>query len=88
MSDQQQPSPTNLDLHREQARQCALLEGMSNDVKEIKAVLLGSDSKPGMVLEVDRLKRSRAFVNAVLWTFFTASVGTGITVLAAYLWPH
>lgn len=77
--------PTNLDLHREQARQATLLEGLRDDVKEIKGVLVGDDRRDGMVLEVDRLKRSRAMFHAVLWVCFTAIVGTAATVIASFV---
>jgi hypothetical protein len=77
--------PTNLDLHREQARQATLLEGLRDDVKEIKEVLVGSGSRDGVLMEVDRLKRSRALFHAVLWLVFTAAIGTTATVIAAYV---
>ena len=78
-------NPTNLDLHREQARQATLLEGLRDDVKEIKEVLLGSDRRDGVLIELDRLKRSRAMFHAVLWVVFTAAIGTTATVIAAYI---
>lgn len=81
----EEANPTNLDLHREQARQATLLEGLRDDVKEIKEVLLGSDRRDGVLMEVDRLKRSRAMFHAVLWVVFTAAIGTTATVIAAYI---
>ena len=41
----------------------------------------GSDDKPGMKIEVDRLKRSRATHNAVLWVLFT----TGLTITSGVI---
>jgi hypothetical protein len=76
--------PTNLDLHREQARQATLLEGLRDDVKEIKGVIIGSEKREGLIMDVDRLKRSRALFHAVLWVVFTTAIGTTATVLAAY----
>lgn len=81
----QDTDPTNLDLHREQARQATLLEGLRDDVKEIKDVLLGSERRDGVLMEVDRLKRSRSMFHAVLWVVFTAAIGTTATVIAAYI---
>lgn len=78
-------SKANLDLHLLQAQQTIILEGLRADVKEIKEVLIGTDKSDGMILEVDRLKRSRQVTNAVLWTIFTALIGTVATGLAAYL---
>lgn len=79
------PDPTNLDLHKEQARQGIVLNGLSENVREIKDVLVGSDQRSGLVVDVDRLRRSRAMVNAVLWTVFTAIIGTAATALYAYV---
>lgn len=78
-------SKANLDLHLLQAQQTIILEGLRADVKEIKEVLIGTDKSDGMILEVDRLKRSRQVTNAVLWTIFTVLIGTVATGLAAYL---
>lgn len=80
--DEQQP--TNLDLHIEQTRQATILEGLSTDVKDIKGVLIGTDKKDGLVVDVDRLKRSRMLTNAILWFVFTTVAGITGTVIAAW----
>ena len=77
--------PTNLDLHTTQACHSVLLEGLSENVAEIKEALLGDD---GVILEVDRLKRSRKFSNAVLWVVFLTAIGTTGTVVASYISDH
>ncbi len=77
--------PTNLDLHTTQARHSVLLEGLSETVNEIKSALLGND---GVILEVDRLKRSRKRSNAILWVVFVTAIGTTGTVLASYIADH
>jgi len=43
----------------------------------------GSDDKPGMRLDVDRLKRSRAAHNAVLWVIFLTLASVAGTVIAS-----
>lgn len=75
--------PTNLDLHKEQARQGALLEGLRDDVHEIKNHLIGDDRNVGLIREVDRLKRHKALVSAIVWIIVTTLVGVGGTVLAS-----
>ncbi len=75
-------NPTNLDLHTTQARHSVLLEGLSENVTKIKEALLGDD---GVILEVDRLKRSRKLSNAVLWAVFLTAIGTTGTVVAAFI---
>ena len=77
--------PTNLDLHTTQARHSVLLKGLSENVSEIKDALLGDD---GVILEVDRLKRSRKLSNTVFWAAFLAVMGTTGTVIAAYIVDH
>ena len=77
--------PTLLDLHVEQTRQATLLEGLSENVHEIKDVLVGKDLRNGIVADVDRLKRSRVITNAVLWFVFTTLVGTTATAIAAVI---
>lgn len=73
------------DLHMEQTSQGVVLTQLSNDVKEIKEVLVGSDHREGVVMDVDRLKRSRALFHATLWLVFTVAIGTSATVIAAYV---
>jgi len=83
MSDKKyQNEPTNLDLHREQAVLGTCLKSLHDDVREIKEVLVGSDKREGLVMDVDRLKRSRTLFHAVLWVVFTSVVGTAATVIA------
>lgn len=48
----------------------------------IEETLYGNGSKEGMRIDVDRLKRSRATHNAVLWVIFTALVGIAGKVIA------
>lgn len=74
--------PTNLDIQLEQERQRVLLETLHQDISEIKSILSG---KEGLVLDVDRLKRSRSMNNAIIWVIFTAAVGTITTAIAAYI---
>lgn len=74
---------TLLDLHLEQAKQSTMLESLRTDVKEIKEVLVGGDQRQGLIVDIDRLKRSRALFHAVLWTVFTAAIGVAATVIAA-----
>ena len=75
--------PTNLDLLREQSRQAIILDSLRDDIREIKEVLVGSDKRQGLVMDVDRLKRSRTLFHAVVWVVFTSMVGTAATVIAA-----
>ena len=75
--------PTNLDLHREQARQGTLLEGLREDVRDIKSVIIGSSNKDGIVVQVDRLNRFKSITTAILWVLFTTILGTTATILAA-----
>lgn len=76
--------PTTLDLYQEQARQGAVLQELHSDVKGIKAVLLGDDRREGLVMDVDRLKRTKALMQAAVWVIFTAAVGTCATLLSAF----
>ena len=76
-------NPTNLDLLTEQARQGALLESLRDDVKEIKEILVGSDKRQGVIMDIDRLKRSRALFHAVLWAVFIAAIGMAASVIAS-----
>ncbi len=76
-------NPTNFDLHLEQSRQRTILNILKEDIAEIKDVLVGSDHREGIVMDVDRLKRSRSMFQATLWVVFTAAIGTTATVIAA-----
>lgn len=57
------------------------IEQIQLDVAEIKR-----DMKP-MVLDVDRLKTSHRFMKAVLWVFFTTTVGA-IAVAVSTAFAH
>jgi len=75
--------PTIYDLHREQSRQAALISNVAEDISEIKAVLVGRDKREGLVMDVDRLKRTRTLFHAVIWVVFTSVVGTCATVVGS-----
>ena len=81
MPPQAKEIPTNFGLHEEQIQQRAMLESICEDTKDIKACLLGDrlSSKPGLVIEVDRLKQSQHTTSRVLWTVVTTFVGAIIT---------
>lgn len=55
------------------------IKQIRSDVSEIKR-----DMKP-MVLDVDRLKTSHRFQKAVLWVFFTTTVGAIATAVGSAL---
>ena len=84
---QDNPLPTNLDLHHQQIRQQMVLEQLHDDVREIKDVLVGSDRREGLIIDVDRLKRTRTLFHGVLWVIFTSAIGTTATVVASYVQP-
>jgi hypothetical protein len=48
----------------------------------IEQCLYGGDGEPGMRIDVDRLKRSRATHNAVLWLILSTVIGIAGTALA------
>lgn len=85
MSEDKFDHPTILDLHKEQTRQAAILELVRANVEEIKDVLVGTDRRNGLVVDVDRLKRSRALSTAVWLIVFTAVVGAAATAVAAMI---
>ncbi len=74
-------NPTILDLQLEQARQGTILEGVQKDIMEIKTCLMGRDSREGLVMDLDRVKRSMKLIHAVVWTLFTGLAGTIVTVV-------
>lgn len=78
-------NPTLFDLHLEQVKQGTTLDTLCEDISEIKEVLVGSDRREGIIVDVDRLKRSRALFHATLWVVFTTAIGTSATVIAAYV---
>ena len=84
---QTQQFPSQNDLYNQQTRQHMILEGLHDDIREIKEVLVGSDRREGLVIDVDRLKRSRALFHGIMWVVFTAAIGTTATVVAAYVQP-
>jgi hypothetical protein len=52
----------------------------------IEDCLFGDDAgRDGLKLDVDRLKRSRATHNAVLWVIFTTLLGVAGTVIASMI---
>lgn len=61
------------------------LKTMQIDIAWIKAALGGDGDRVGVLMDVDRLKRSRATTNAVLWAVFTAMIGIGATAIGATL---
>lgn len=85
---EEKTDPTNLDLHTTQARHSVLLEGLSDNITDIKDALLGKDGKDGVLIDVDRLKRSRKRSNAFLWAIFIAFTGATGTVLATFILEH
>ena len=60
----------------------AKLDSMHEDIVEIKTVV-----KP-LVLDVDRLKRSRAIITAILWTVFAAVIGVGTAAIGSSFLSH
>lgn len=62
-----------------------ILERMQHDVHEIRRALAGNGDKDGLIIDVDRLKRSRAATNAVLWALFTGIVGVLATLVTQVL---
>lgn len=59
------------------------MRNVSEDIKEIKEVLVGGTKREGLVMDVDRLKRTRTMFHAVLWVIFTSAVGTCATVVGS-----
>lgn len=58
------------------------LDVIITKVEGLEACMFGDDAgRDGMKLDVDRLKRSRATHNAVLWVVFTTLVGVAGTVI-------
>ena len=51
----------------------------------IETCLFGNGDKEGLRIDVDRLKRSRATHNAVLWVIFTTVLGIAGTVIAGLI---
>lgn len=61
------------------------LDHVLTDLEEIKSALYGDGNHDGLRLDVDRLKRSRATHNAVLWVIFTAIIGIVSTAVAGMI---
>ena len=78
-------NPTIYDLHAEQIRQGTLLTGLCDDTKAVKDVLIGTDRKDGLVLEVDRLKRSKTLLYTFMWAIFITALGVAGTALASFI---
>lgn len=83
MSEEKDHSPTVYDLHVEQVQQNVKLARIATDVKEVKEILVGNGKRVGLVLDVDRLKRTRATTKAIVWVLFTTILGAGATVAVA-----
>lgn len=77
---------TVIELKADFERQKTTLETVSSDVKAIKESLVGSVDHPGLLVEIDRLKRSQSILNAVTWFAFTTTIGAILTfVVSSYL---
>lgn len=74
---------TVMELKADFERQKATLEIVSGDVKAIKDSLVGTNDHPGLMMEIDRLKRSQTILNAVTWFAFTTTLGAIITFLTS-----
>lgn len=62
------------------------LDLILNKVEGIEDCLFGdSAGRDGLKLDVDRLKRSRATHNAVLWVIFTTLLGVAGTLIAGMI---
>jgi hypothetical protein len=83
MSEEKDHSPTIHDLHIEQVQQNVKLASIATDVKEVKEILVGNGKRTGLVLDVDRLKRTRATTKAIVWVLFTTLLGAGAAVAVA-----
>lgn len=59
------------------------LDAIHDDITWIKAALSGEGDKAGLIIDVDRLKRSRATTIAILWLAFTTVIGLGATAIGA-----
>lgn len=79
-------NPSILDLHREQARQGALLENLCSDTQEIKDCLMGHDDRVGLVIEVDRLKQTQKKASKIDWFLFTSVCGGLILIVLKSIW--
>ena len=80
------PDPTITDLHTEQAKQGQTLTRVCICVEKLEQVLIGPDGRSGVITDVDRLKRSRALSNKILWAVFVAALGIVTTGLASAVW--
>ncbi len=72
----------------EQAQFAAIsvkLDTIAEKVSHCESALYGDDGHDGMKIDVDRLKRSRATTNAVLWVILTTIIGIGGTVVAGII---
>lgn len=59
-------------------------KGIANDIKEIKRCLNGN-GRPGLCLDVDRLKQTESFRGRLLWVTMGASITAIITQAASAL---
>jgi len=83
MSEHENQTPTNLDLHIEQTKQSVMLEQVCKDVRDIKELLVGNGKRDGVVFDVDRLKRSHSMMKAIVWVLFTTFIGAAATIAVA-----
>ena len=59
------------------------LDLIISKVEGLEACMFGDDAgRDGLKIDVDRLKRSRATHNAVLWVIFTTLVGVAGAIVA------
>lgn len=75
-------APNNFKLHEEQIKQTALLERLCTDIGEIKVHVLGDGDRPGLLMDVDRLKQANTIRDKWSWgmiTAFTAAVAAYLT---------
>lgn len=61
------------------------LKTVGEDVREILTALKGSDSKPGLILDVDRLKQNDARRTWLLRTLIAAITALGLQAVASRL---
>ncbi len=63
-----------------------ILQAMQEDIAWIKTALGGdAGGRAGVLMDVDRLKRSRATTNRVLWAVLTTGIGLSATAIGATL---
>lgn len=53
-----------------------ILQNMQEDVHEIKKALTGNGDRPGLIIDVDRLKQKQARQDWLIGSLFTAIIGS------------